>query len=98
MGSFEAKKKRSRKSHAWAPLKRHVFINCHCLLQEYVWLNHCTFILFLNKVDIFQEKIQTSSIGAHFPEYKGAYCIGTLGLVQVVHTCVGRKVSVFATS
>jgi guanine nucleotide-binding protein G(i) subunit alpha len=36
-----------------------------------VWFRTTSIILFLNKKDIFQEKIRTSPISICFPEYKG---------------------------
>ena len=35
------------------------------------WLNNTTFILFLNKRDIFEEKIKTSHIVDHFEDFQG---------------------------
>jgi len=35
------------------------------------WFVKTSVILFLNKIDIFEEKIKTSSIEKYFPEYKG---------------------------
>jgi G-protein alpha subunit len=35
------------------------------------WFIDTSIILFLNKVDVFKEKIANSPISAHFPEYKG---------------------------
>jgi len=40
-------------------------------IQTFQWLSHTTFILFLNKVDIFKEKIRTSDMRDHFPDFKG---------------------------
>lgn len=40
-------------------------------IGEYEWLAHTTFILFLNKVDLFREKIKTSRIRDHFTDYRG---------------------------
>jgi len=40
-------------------------------IQLFQWLAHTTFILFLNKVDVFREKLQTSDMVDHFPDYKG---------------------------
>jgi len=40
-------------------------------IQTFQWLAHTTFILFLNKVDVFKEKLQTSDMVGHFVDYKG---------------------------
>merc|ERR1719228_756756 len=40
-------------------------------IQTFQWLAHTTFILFLNKVDVFKEKLQTSDMVDHFTDYKG---------------------------
>jgi len=40
-------------------------------IQNFQWLAHTTFILFLNKVDVFKEKLQTSDMVDHFNDYKG---------------------------
>ena len=40
-------------------------------IQLQNWLNHTTFILFLNKKDIFEEKIKTSHIVDHFEDFPG---------------------------
>eukprot|EP00092_Neocalanus_flemingeri_P058937 GFUD01070337.1.p1 GENE.GFUD01070337.1~~GFUD01070337.1.p1 ORF type:complete len:369 (+),score=100.18 GFUD01070337.1:290-1396(+) len=40
-------------------------------IQNFQWLAHTTFILFLNKVDVFKEKLQTSDMVNHFNDYKG---------------------------
>jgi len=46
-------------------------IELFAAIQNYSWLDHTTFILFMNKVDVFQEKIQNSNIGDFFPDYTG---------------------------
>lgn len=38
----------------------------------YYWFKDTSFILFLNKQDLLEEKIGTSHLATHFPEYKGA--------------------------
>lgn len=40
-------------------------------IQTHQWLNHTTFILFLNKEDVFKEKILTSDISDHFEDFRG---------------------------
>ena len=35
------------------------------------WLSHASYILFLNKIDLFQAKIKTSHLADYFPEYAG---------------------------
>jgi len=40
-------------------------------IQTFQWLAHTTFILFLNKVDVFKEKLQTSDMVEHFTDYRG---------------------------
>lgn len=40
-------------------------------IQLQNWLNHTTFILFLNKEDIFEEKIRTSHLVDHFEDFQG---------------------------
>jgi len=36
-----------------------------------VWFRTCSLILFLNKVDLFKEKIQHKDLSCLFPEYSG---------------------------
>ena len=38
-------------------------------IQNIEYLSHATFILFLNKVDVFREKIQTSNLIDHFDDF-----------------------------
>lgn len=38
---------------------------------NYYWFKHTSFILFLNKRDILEEKLQTSHLNKYFPDYKG---------------------------
>jgi len=40
-------------------------------LRSFGWLRLTSFILFLNKVDVFREKIQTIDIQDHFPQFQG---------------------------
>jgi len=40
-------------------------------IQNFQWLAHTTFILFLNKVDVFKEKLNTSDMVNYFQDYKG---------------------------
>ncbi len=35
------------------------------------WFKNKPIILFLNKIDLFREKIAVSPVSTHFPEYKG---------------------------
>ena len=37
------------------------------------WFTKTSMILFLNKIDIFKEKIKDSPIKKYFPDYKGYY-------------------------
>ena len=39
------------------------------------WFQHTDIILFLNKKDLFKEKIKTSPLTICFPEYKGLYIL-----------------------
>lgn len=36
------------------------------------WFVNTSMILFLNKVDLFKEKIQKSEIKEYFPDYRGS--------------------------
>ncbi|XP_021162836.2 guanine nucleotide-binding protein subunit alpha-11 [Fundulus heteroclitus] len=40
-------------------------------ITEYEWFNDSSFILFLNKIDLFEEKIKYSHLVSYFPDYKG---------------------------
>jgi len=40
---------------------------------SYPWFLESSIILFLNKTDLFYEKIRKSSLANHFPAYKGLY-------------------------
>ena len=40
-------------------------------IQNFQWLAHTTFILFLNKVDVLKEKFNTSDMVNYFQDYKG---------------------------
>jgi GTPase SAR1 family protein len=42
------------------------------------WFASVPFILFLNKVDLFKQKIKVSSLSVCFPEYKGMVYSGNL--------------------
>lgn len=44
-------------------------INVFRDIQQNRWMPHTTYILFLNKTDIFNEKIMTSNIVDHFPNF-----------------------------
>ena len=35
------------------------------------WFTRTSMILFLNKIDIFQNKLRYSSVSSYFPEFKG---------------------------
>jgi guanine nucleotide-binding protein subunit alpha len=35
------------------------------------WLNHASMILFLNKIDIFKQKILVSPVSKWFPDFEG---------------------------
>src|SRR5271170_561667 len=35
------------------------------------WFTQTSMILFLNKIDLFQEKLRYSSLSAYFPDFKG---------------------------
>ncbi|XP_062511988.1 guanine nucleotide-binding protein G(q) subunit alpha-like [Corticium candelabrum] len=37
----------------------------------YPWFQKSSIILFLNKIDLLEEKIKTSHLSDYFPEYKG---------------------------
>lgn len=41
------------------------------LVRSFNWLRETSFILFLNKTDVFKEKIQTINIADHFPQFEG---------------------------
>jgi len=36
-----------------------------------IWFSHTTFVLFMNKADLFEEKIRRIPLSNMFPEYKG---------------------------
>ena len=40
-------------------------------ILQYPWFKKKSIILFLNKTDLFEEKVQFSHISDYFPEYKG---------------------------
>ena len=40
-------------------------------ILEYPWFQHSSLILFFNKKDLFEEKINTSHLKDYFPEYEG---------------------------
>ena len=42
----------------------------------YPWFQHSSVILFLNKKDLFEEKIRKSPLTICFPEYSGKICEG----------------------
>ena len=42
-------------------------------IQNNAILSRKTFILFLNKVDVFKEKIRTANIIDHFADFPGRY-------------------------
>ena len=41
-------------------------------ILQYPWFKKKSIILFLNKTDLFDEKIISSNIRDYFPRYKGA--------------------------
>lgn len=45
------------------------------------WFLNTSVILFLNKIDLFEEKINHSPITICFPEYTGNYLIMLFGLI-----------------
>ncbi len=59
------------------------------------WFKETSVILFLNKVDIFQQKIETSPISTYFPEYQGKL---ELGLQFKAATILARPRSLCVTS
>ena len=52
---------------------------------SYPWFQESSIILFMNKTDLFMEKIGKSSIATHFPGYRGepASCVCVLVCVCV---------------
>ena len=38
---------------------------------SYPWFQDSSIILFMNKTDLFEEKIGTSPVSTHFPGYRG---------------------------
>ena len=40
-------------------------------ILQYPWFKKKSIILFLNKTDLFEEKIRFSNISDYFPDYKG---------------------------
>ena len=42
----------------------------------YPWFQNSSIILFLNKIDLLEEKIKMSHLSDYFPEYKGKQFIG----------------------
>jgi len=42
------------------------------------WFTHTSMILFLNKIDLFQEKLRYSSLTAYFPDFKGIVFLSRL--------------------
>ncbi|XP_037121590.1 guanine nucleotide-binding protein subunit alpha-11-like [Syngnathus acus] len=40
-------------------------------IVKYPWFSETSFILFLNKKDLLEEKIQCSDVATYFPQYKG---------------------------
>ena len=43
-----------------------------CIIS-YEWFQSKSFILFLNKKDLLEEKIKTSHLSEYFPEYSGKF-------------------------
>jgi len=48
------------------------------------WFTDTSIILFLNKKDLFEEKIKKSSLTVCFPEYTGMYVLIVSVLVRVI--------------
>ena len=44
-----------------------------CSIITYAWFQNSSVILFLNKNDVFEEKIKCSHLDDYFPEYKGKF-------------------------
>ena len=71
-------------------------------ISHNAFLENTEFILFLNKHDLFVEKLKTSNLSACFPDYDGKRFVGTCVVVRVslcracVRACgvVGQKVAV----
>ncbi|XP_061657250.1 guanine nucleotide-binding protein subunit alpha-11-like isoform X2 [Syngnathoides biaculeatus] len=40
-------------------------------IVKYPWFSETSFILFLNKKDLLEEKVQNSDVATYFPQYKG---------------------------
>ena len=50
---------------------------------SYPWFQDSSIILFMNKTDLFMEKVGKSPISTHFPGYRGEYArVGGGGLEE----------------
>ena len=70
-------------------------------ISHNAFLENTEFILFLNKHDLFVEKLKTSNLSACFPDYDGKLFVGTCVVVEChlracVRACgvVGQEVAV----
>lgn len=60
-------------------------------ISHNAFLENTEFILFLNKHDLFVEKLKTSNLSACFPDYDGkrfVLVVGTCVVVRVLLACV----------
>ena len=62
-------------------------------IQLQIWLNNKTFILFLNKKDIFEDKIKKSHLIDHFEDFKGKMSILERVKKETFITWLGGQVS-----
>ena len=44
-------------------------------IMEFPWFHHSSVVLFLNKKDLFEDKVMCSHLADYFPEYDGKYAI-----------------------
>jgi guanine nucleotide-binding protein subunit alpha len=60
------------------------------------WFTNTSMILFLNKVDIFAQKIQVSQVSKYFPDYKGMKFIFECRLLcSLILYCFGFPAKLF---
>ncbi len=57
------------------------------------WFTDTSIILFLNKKDLFEEKIKKSSLSICFPEYTGKWG----GVKEVLSACRNQEIDKWAT-
>lgn len=60
-------------------------------ISHNAFLENTEFILFLNKHDLFVDKLKTSNLSACFPDYDGkrfVLVVGTCVVVRVLLACV----------